>query len=172
MTTVWVSRVPGSVKPPLTVVEPFSLIVDGEADAVRFEGARLLTVTEVEPLPEPPSSSVTVTELVAVGSSSRYWWLVGPKARTPAARLSVVFIDPSPQLMTTMWVSSVPGSVNVPLRLVDWFSLIVPALSVRLTPAGATFVTTTEVVPVALPRSSSLTVMVTVYVPLSPYAWP
>ena len=64
MTTVWVSSVPGSVKVPLTVVEPFSLMVAGNADAVRLSGATLLTVTEVEPEPDSRSSSVTVTATV------------------------------------------------------------------------------------------------------------
>ena len=81
MATVCVSWVPGSVKLPLTVVEPFSLMVAGEAPAMTSVGATLLTVMSSVPEVDPLSSSATVTEIVyrsdvvPVGLSSRYWWL-------------------------------------------------------------------------------------------------
>ena len=76
----------------------------------------------------------------------------------PAARLRTVLGEPSPQLMVTVCVSSVPGSVNVPDRVVLPFSLIVVALRLKLRLDGATLLTVTDVLPVAMPVSSSATV--------------
>jgi hypothetical protein len=62
ITTVWVSWVPGSVKAPLSVVVPFSLI-GPVADAVTPDGATLLTRWLAEAEPVAVSSSVIVTEI-------------------------------------------------------------------------------------------------------------
>ena len=121
----------------------------------------MLTFTLVELPPLPVSSSVTVTPTVYTsdgvpdGLSSRYWWLA-LKVRTPAARLSVVPPSLGPQLITTVCVSSVPGSVNDPLRVKMSFSLIVPVFNA--TPVGATLFTVTLVPALTEPVSSSVIV--------------
>ncbi len=51
----------------------------------------------------------------------------------------------SPQLMTTVCVSSVPGSVNEPDNEVEPFSSIAAGPAVSETPVGATLVTATAV---------------------------
>jgi hypothetical protein len=43
MTTEWVSSVPGSTKLPPSVIEPFSLIVEGDGVTVTLWGATFWT---------------------------------------------------------------------------------------------------------------------------------
>ena len=64
MTTECVSRVPGSVKLPLSAVEPSSLMVTGFKLNWRLAGATLLTAMGVLPVPGAPSLSVTVAVIV------------------------------------------------------------------------------------------------------------
>src|SRR5437764_636454 len=104
---------------------------------------------------EAPSLSVTVTLMgkLPLGwptGLSRYWWATPLKLSRPAARLTVVLAEPSPQLIVTVCVSSVPGSVKLPLRVVELPSLMLVALRDRLTLAGATLLTVTLVVAVGL----------------------
>jgi len=80
----------------------------------------------------------------------------GAEAQHVGTRLSVVSAEPSAHLITTTCVSSVPGSVKDPLKVVDWFSLMGVAL--RVTLAGATFFTATVVEAEAAAPSLSVTV--------------
>ena len=89
---------------------------------------------------------------------SRYWWLGLLKLRTPDARLSGVLALPSPQLMTTVCVSRVPGSLKLPLSVVESFSLIVAWLKVNWMLDGGTLLTLTLVPALVLAPSPSVTV--------------
>src|SRR5205823_1051509 len=109
-------------------------------DRLTLAGATLLTVTLVLAAGlRPPSLSVTVT-LIAYAASpgllSRYWWGTPLKLSRPAARLTVVLAEPSPQLIVTVCASSAPGSVKLPPRVTESFSLMLVALRDRLTLAG------------------------------------
>src|ERR1700693_4287908 len=123
---VWVSLVPTSVKFTVTVEEvPSGCGAIGPVTVVAT-GATLLTVTLVlafaDPCGLPLSVTVTVmvytSDAVAVGLSSRYWWLA-EEEKTPAARVNVVIPSVPPQLIVTVWVSPMSGSVNVPETVVD-----------------------------------------------------
>ncbi len=111
----------------------------------------------------PKSSSKTVTmmvlisEPVPVGLSSRNWWETR-KARDLKRSGIVSDALPSPQLMYREWVSKVPGSMNVPERLTDLFSLIEEGVAVWQVIPVTTFFTVTLVEPLVLPVSSSVTV--------------
>ena len=78
--------------------------------------------------------------------------------RTPAARLSVVLAVPSPQFITTVWVSSVPGSVKLPVRVTVPPTFRDAGAGVTDCQAGATLFTATLVVPLALALWLSVTV--------------
>src|SRR5262249_39963847 len=124
-----VSSVPTSVKRPVkdTACPRTGVLGDGSAMG-STAGATLFTVTALSPPPTPPSSAGAVTvigersDAVPVGLSSRYWWLT-VKDQLPfpryvrSALLRVELASPGPQLMTTVCVSSVPGSANEPLRV-------------------------------------------------------
>ena len=72
--------------------------------------------------------------------------------------MSVVVLLPSPQLMTMVCVSSVPGSAKEPLSVVESFSLMVAALSVNCALAGGRLITLTLVAALVLAPSLSVTV--------------
>ena len=69
---------------------------------------------------------------------------------------------PSPQLMSTVCVSSVPGSPKLPLSQVLSFSLMVAALRDNCTADGATLLTAMLVLPVPLAPPLSVTLAVIV----------
>ncbi len=62
--TVCMSLVPGSLKVPFTVAVSFSLIELETRLRATISGSTLFTVTLVDPVPTPVSSSVTVTLIV------------------------------------------------------------------------------------------------------------
>src|SRR5262249_38684460 len=146
-----------------------SFTAAGLAVNTTFAGATFSTATVVLPEPEAPSLSVTVTVMsygASPGRLSRYRWPTPLKLSTPAPRVRVVSGEPSPQRITTVCVSSVPGSVNDPLRVVEPFSLIAPGPDSDVT-VGATFLTVTSMPAVAdavLPLEPSVAVAVTVSV--------
>ena len=72
--------------------------------------------------------------------------------------MSVVLPLPSPQLITTVCVSSVAGSRKLPLNQVMSFSLMLAALRDNCTADGATSLTVTLVLPLPLAPSLSVTV--------------
>src|SRR5262249_60365841 len=114
----------------------------GVALTRRPDGAPLCSVLEVVPEALALSLSVTVALTVKAASPgllSRYWWLA-LNVSTPAARLNEVSAEPSPQWITTLCVSSVPGSLNDPDTVVLSFSLIVVGLALNETPDGVTLV--------------------------------
>src|SRR5262249_957977 len=160
--TWWVSSEPTSVNVPakLTVCPRTAGAGDGPTIGPTT-GATLFTGAVVAAVPDPVSSSVTVTSTpkmsdgVPVGLSSKYWWLALNES-TPAARFSVVEPSPVPQLITTVCVSRVPGSANDPDSVDVPFSSIVPELSTTFD--GATLFTVTVEAPVPEPVSSSVTV--------------
>ncbi len=83
------------------------------------------------------------------------------KVVTPAAR-GTVWVLPSPQLMVTTCVSSVPGSVKLPLSVVEPFSLMVPAVRLTARFDGATLLTVAGVLTLAEappPLSATLTLI-------------
>ena len=65
---------------------------------------------------------------------------------------------PSPQLMTTVCVSSAAGSAKEPLSVVESFSLMVAALRANWIFEGGTLSTVTAVAALVLAPSSSVTV--------------
>jgi len=113
------------------------------------------------PVPLLPSSvTVTVMVYLPLGCPvglSRYWWLA-LNVSTLASSCKMVSAEPSPQLRSTVCMSSVPGSVKDRSRFVLPFSLIVPGLDLSTTLAGATLFTVTVVLP--LPLAPWLLVMV------------
>jgi hypothetical protein len=64
-------------------------------------------------------------------------------------------------------VSAVPGSANEPLSVVDWPSLISAGLRLSSKFAGATLETPIDWLALPTPRSSSVTVRLSTYEPLS-----
>jgi len=88
------------------------------------------------------------------------------KLRTPAARLSGDVL-PSPHANRTVSVSSVPGSLNVPLTVTVWWSVTDDGEKVRLDSDGDTFIAVTVVPPATHSPPPSVTVTATVYVPES-----
>ncbi len=75
---------------------------------------------------------------------------------TFAPRVSVVFGEPSPQLIMTVCTSSVPGSAKLPLREIEPFSSIVAALATTETLAGGTLLTVMDVVPLTPPPPAEI----------------
>ncbi len=80
----------------------------------------------------------------------------------------MVSVVPSPQSQVNV-KSSLPGSVAVPFSETSAFSSTAAVAKGAI--VGATLFTVTVVVAVLAPPSSSITVSVTVYRPLSPYVW-
>src|SRR5262249_26088485 len=109
------------VPPPLLTVQP-----------VKSPVSKLpLVISSVVARPadaEPPSSSVSVKPMgywsdgVPLGLSSRYRWLA-VNVVAPAGRVKLSTL-PSPQYTFSVKLSSVPGSVIVPLSVATSFSLI------------------------------------------------
>src|SRR5215212_7292772 len=173
--TYWLTvSVPGSTTAPsIQLLSAPSLTAVGPVRSTN--GATLFTVTLNVPEVLPPSSSVTIT--VTVYSPLSAYVCVPPSAPAPMASKTVVFSVglPSPQLTVAVCVSSKPGSINNPsagappcaLRSSSWPSFSV--WSVAVTNTGGKLLTSTLNVPEALPPSSSVTLTVTVYVPLSAY---
>ena len=162
----WVRKTAGHL------TDSFSLIRTLSSVGVVRVGLTLFTVMVVVLLPVPPSSSVTVARIVfisdevPVGLSSRYT-CDREKLRAPIANEKVSTRVPSPQSMDTVWVSAVPGSVNVPEMATDSFSLIVRGVAVKPVTTGATFVTLTHVLSSSGSPSLSVTFKPIGYVPSS-----
>src|SRR5438309_700723 len=97
------------------------------------------------------------------GPSSRYWCATPLKTVTPAARLTTESAEPSPQLIVTVCLSSVPGPTKVPPRVVLPFSLILLAPRLRVTSAVSTFSPLAVLPFYPAPPSSSATVAEIVY---------
>ena len=76
-------------------------------------------------------------------------------------------MDPSPQLITTVWVSAVLGSVRDAFSVAVSFSLIGAEVKTGVTLAGATLLIVTIAVYSLSPLSLSLILPLTVGVPLS-----
>ena len=104
--------------------------------------------------------TVLTSAAVSVGLSSLYWWLA-VKVNTPAARLIVVFGDPSPHEITTVCGSIPSSSENDPLRTAESFSLIAPGAMVKVFMIGASFTLVTVTFTVAVSVCPAL------FVPLS-----
>src|SRR2546427_12645368 len=104
-------------------------------------GATLFTVMLVLPGAEPPKLSATETLTAKVPSAgrpaglSRYLWFA-EKLKTPAARLTMVLLVPSPQLIVILCVSPESGSANVPVRVAWSPSLILVAVKLKVETAG------------------------------------
>src|SRR5262245_13668672 len=87
------------------------------------------------------------------------------KLRAPTGSVIVEADSPGRQLTVTVWTSKVPGSVNVPVSVVEPFSLIVIALKLRFTADGATLLIVIVVVRSVKPSSLSIIRPWTVRVP-------
>src|SRR5262249_36170999 len=125
-------------------------------------GATLLTVTPPVALPEPVSSSVTVTLtdtaslLVPVGLSSAYTCVA--VTVVPPAASDRVADAPTPQATDPLNVSSGPGPVKLPVSVTvppGWADAGDTFTAVTV---GATLATATAAVPLTEPVSSSVTV--------------
>src|SRR3954454_8982643 len=134
-----------------------------------FDGTTFATAADTVREATPVSSSITCveTEYDEPDALSRYW-CVAENDRAPVARVSVWSADPSPQSITTWWLSCGPGSVNDPVSVDMPFSLIEVAASVVID--GATLFTVEETVSVSEPESC--TVSVTAYCHAGPPAGP
>jgi len=80
------------------------------------------------------------------------------EGQNTGAEIDGVFGVLSPQLMTTEWESSVPGSVKLPPRVVEPLSRIELLLRVSATLDGGTLLTVTVAVSEPVPPPSSVTV--------------
>ena len=176
MNTVKRSSVPTSSIVPSRNVVPSSSI--GIVVTPVTVGETLLTVTLAPSAVAAPSSSVIRTSIeytsagVPVGSSSRYRWLTvkrqspfpsdtneAPSGREPTV-VSVVSAWPSSHEITTVCVSTKPGSWNVPVTSNVSFSSIDEADEKSMIAGGRLF-TTTIVLARAEAPLSSVTVILT-----------
>src|SRR5437763_13496883 len=135
-----------------------SLLLAG-APLIVAVGATLLTATVLVSLPTPPSSSVTVsvTTYEPLSSGVKLKLDVLPEASAlPFLVTDQAYVN----------VSAVPGSVTELVRLIGVPSLLL-AGAPTMAAVGLTLLTATVLASVPTPPSSSVTVSVTTYEPLS-----
>ena len=124
------------------VAMPSSSMVTETRSKLVISGATLLTVTLVTCASIAPSLSITVavTAFVGLGLSSRYW-CVASNSRSLPVKAIVVVGEPSPQLISTVCVSSTPGSVKLPLSVTELPSSIMAKSKFTPVTVGATLFT-------------------------------
>ena len=139
-------------------VVPPELIPAGLLVRARLLGLTLLTVvTTVEP--------GATTVLVGHGHRGGVHPVIGKGVRAAGEvqvvrTIATVLVEPSPQAITTVCVSSVPGSVKVPDRLMLLPSLMVAGVLVRANAPGGTLTPKAVNDGLVLPPSLSVTVTV------------
>src|SRR5438445_7368838 len=154
------------MKLPLSVSVWRSVTGDGDSASAATDGATLTAFTVVPPLTESPPPSVTMTASEYLPVSA--YVCFGLVVVKPAVR-ATLSVDPSPQLIATVCVSSASVSVKLTERVVAPPSATALAASVRSAGAWLLGRTTRLALELPAPLSRSVTVTLTVTGPAAPY---